>query len=286
MQQGLLISMSSIGGASSSTKSTQKYHHRVVTAGSRSIRSSCTTHCPTHQRHHHQQHHHLTSSVKNNRICFYPMNQCLAMRYSSSLSSASRQDDDDSMKSRSNTTLRISQLPWKRMIPAIIETLKEVWVAYIHTFEPIFPGICKRMFGKEYEIDEDTGMVVEMVEVKEDEDAPSESNEIGDSSNLNVSVKGIEKNINRNTKFMKKRGDEILKIAKEETGISNKEELRQWINEQVKLGTLCLSQFMEGYREGRDNELDRMINEYFTDLDEEDDKVEDEGSMNTGSRKS
>ena len=67
------------------------------------------------------------------------------------------------------------------------------------------------------------------------------------------------------------------------TGVSTKEELREWVGEQLKLGTACLSQFMRGYRKGRDDEVDRMLHEYFKDLDkqtEPDGKTADESLNN------
>mmetsp|Transcript_33464 Transcript_33464/g.48463 ORF Transcript_33464/g.48463 Transcript_33464/m.48463 type:complete len:93 (-) Transcript_33464:24-302(-) len=72
--------------------------------------------------------------------------------------------------------------------------------------------------------------------------------------------------------FLKKRGDEVLKVVKEETGIQTKEELKIWLEEQMKLGVECLSEFMKGYRHGRDEEVDKMLHEYFKDLDEEKDR--------------
>ena len=175
-----------------------------------------------------------------------------------------------------NEEYDISRLSMKEKIMIYKSAIKKAWVAYIYTFESLFPGICKRLFGKEYEFDNETGSVIEKVDAVEKESITNEFN-----VNFNASPEDIEKNIMMNAKFMKKRGDELLKVAREETGVTNKKELAQWISEQIKLGTICLSQFMEGYRQGRDNELDKMINEYFKDIDEDEEKMEDIESIAT-----
>ena len=58
-------------------------------------------------------------------------------------------------------------------------------------------------------------------------------------------------------------------MGQDATGISSREELRAWVGEQLKLATACLTEFMKGYRSGRDDEVDKMLHEYFKDLDEQ-----------------
>ncbi len=78
--------------------------------------------------------------------------------------------------------------------------------------------------------------------------------------------KEVRKNIKRNVRFLKKEGAEALDAAKEFTGIHNKKDLVAWSMEQLKLANECVAEFMAGYRRGRDEEIDKMMNEYFKDF--------------------
>jgi hypothetical protein len=46
-------------------------------------------------------------------------------------------------------------------------------------------------------------------------------------------------------------------LGQEITGASTKEDLKVWVGDMLKLGTECLTEFMSGYRKGRDEEIDR-----------------------------
>lgn len=89
-------------------------------------------------------------------------------------------------------------------------------------------------------------------------------------SKIDWSEKGKEvaDNLERNVTDMQAEGKKLVELAKQETGISTKDELKAWAADQMKLATACLSEFMAGYRQGRDEEVDRMLNEYFQDLQE------------------
>jgi hypothetical protein len=54
-----------------------------------------------------------------------------------------------------------------------------------------------------------------------------------------------------------------LEQAKDTTGIHNTEDLRMVAEDMMRLATQCLKEFMAGYRQGRDDEVDKMLNEYF-----------------------
>eukprot|EP00814_Leptocylindrus_danicus_P012035 CAMPEP_0116036424 /NCGR_PEP_ID=MMETSP0321-20121206/21195_1 /TAXON_ID=163516 /ORGANISM="Leptocylindrus danicus var. danicus, Strain B650" /LENGTH=222 /DNA_ID=CAMNT_0003513925 /DNA_START=197 /DNA_END=865 /DNA_ORIENTATION=- len=152
--------------------------------------------------------------------------------------------------------------------------LYHTWQTYIYTFEGMFPGISKRVFGKEFDLDED-GQLIDVEELEKREEYAEENGRF-DVEGLEIAVTEqvahMEENFDRNADFLKKRGDEVLKVVKEETGIQTKEELKIWLEEQMKLGVECLSEFMKGYRHGRDEEVDKMLHEYFKDLDEEKDR--------------
>eukprot|EP00546_Thalassionema_frauenfeldii_P003302 CAMPEP_0178932746 /NCGR_PEP_ID=MMETSP0786-20121207/22821_1 /TAXON_ID=186022 /ORGANISM="Thalassionema frauenfeldii, Strain CCMP 1798" /LENGTH=145 /DNA_ID=CAMNT_0020610137 /DNA_START=360 /DNA_END=797 /DNA_ORIENTATION=- len=89
----------------------------------------------------------------------------------------------------------------------------------------------------------------------------------------------IRSNITKNVEFLRSEGDEALKSIKKETGIGTVEDLRKWAGEQLTLANECLKEFMSGYRHGRDEEIDKMINEYFKEvpstLDHAKEKIQD-----------
>lgn len=85
----------------------------------------------------------------------------------------------------------------------------------------------------------------------------------------------VTNNVERNTEFIQKEAPRFFDFVQQETKIYTKEDLKQWAGEQLKLATLCVNEFMGGYRSGRDGEMDKMLNEYFQE--EEDEADEDLG---------
>lgn len=92
-----------------------------------------------------------------------------------------------------------------------------------------------------------------------------------DVDELRARQKEMQKNmadsLGRNLNTIEKEGTNLTELAKDKTGIHSKEELAKWAGDQIKLATACLNQFMSGYREGRDDEVDNMLNEYFKEFD-------------------
>jgi hypothetical protein len=75
-----------------------------------------------------------------------------------------------------------------------------------------------------------------------------------------LNVKNIQSNLYRNIKHAKENAQEIFEHAKD-----SKDDLQKMASESMKLATVCLKEFMSGYRQGRDQEIDKMLNEYFQD---------------------
>ena len=75
----------------------------------------------------------------------------------------------------------------------------------------------------------------------------------------------VASNVQKNISTMKEEAPKIIQLGQQITGVTTKEELREWVGEQLKLGTACLAEFMKGYRKGRDDEVDRMLHQYFKD---------------------
>jgi len=101
-------------------------------------------------------------------------------------------------------------------------------------------------------------------EEKEKEEG-TDSNESVEESMQNATEK-IRENVSRNIETIQRDGPEFVEQLKKETGISTQEDLKRWAAEQLKLAVECLGEFMTGYRKGRDEEVDKMLNEYFVDL--------------------
>lgn len=70
----------------------------------------------------------------------------------------------------------------------------------------------------------------------------------------------MKENVARNVDFLQSQGTEWHDRIRKETGILTLTDLRAWAGRQMKLATECLTSFMEGYRQGRDEEVERMLN--------------------------
>lgn len=75
--------------------------------------------------------------------------------------------------------------------------------------------------------------------------------------------KAVRGNVKRNVAFVKEEGPKFLQFMKDNTKIYTKEDLKKWAGEQLKLATQCVNEFMAGYRSGRDEEVEKMLNQYF-----------------------
>eukprot|EP00569_Conticribra_weissflogii_P006477 CAMPEP_0171331838 /NCGR_PEP_ID=MMETSP0878-20121228/2971_1 /TAXON_ID=67004 /ORGANISM="Thalassiosira weissflogii, Strain CCMP1336" /LENGTH=388 /DNA_ID=CAMNT_0011832473 /DNA_START=102 /DNA_END=1268 /DNA_ORIENTATION=+ len=79
----------------------------------------------------------------------------------------------------------------------------------------------------------------------------------------------VASNVRKNVATIREESPKLFKMGQDITGISSKEELRNWVGEQLKLATECVGEFMKGYRRGRDEEVDKMLHQYFQELDEQ-----------------
>ncbi len=139
-----------------------------------------------------------------------------------------------------------------------VNIFAEVVKSYVYTFDDIFPGICKRLFGKEFDVDESGNLVEKTSFVK-----PLKSGDSSTADGYDTSLDGMEDRYTKNLHLMKESGNDILDKVKKETGVTSKAELQDWLNDLIKLGIKCLAQFMKGYRSGRDYEFEKMLTSYF-----------------------
>jgi hypothetical protein len=157
----------------------------------------------------------------------------------------------------------------KIKFPKSINGWKTVWKRSVDTYLWTFEGV----FIKEKRRDE-RGNILPDHEEEEDDSVDATKKEEEDENNHSLQDKAtdaagtIVDNVQKNISTMKEHTPKIIEMGKEMTGVSNKEELREWVSDQLRLGTACLTEFMRGYRKGRDEEMDRVLHEYFKELDE------------------
>ena len=161
-------------------------------------------------------------------------------------------------------------------IPKTIEgwktVLRKTWDQYYDTFEGW--ETAEEREEREREERRAKGIADEDMIDEEEEDVVYEI-EI-DEDAVKRKQREITDNFGRNVNVLSSTGQDLLQQAKDKTGIRTKEDLQRWAGDQMKLMTACLSEFMGGYREGRDEEVDRMLNEYFKELDEAEEAGKDE----------
>jgi hypothetical protein len=78
----------------------------------------------------------------------------------------------------------------------------------------------------------------------------------------------ITANVKRNVDFVKEEREKLREKLRETTGIHTTEDLRRVAGDMMKLASECVKEFMTGYRKGRDDETEKMLTEYFQELDE------------------
>lgn len=79
----------------------------------------------------------------------------------------------------------------------------------------------------------------------------------------------VMKNVEANADFVAVEAQKLRQEIRNRTGIHSKDDLRNWAAGMMKLATECISEFMKGYRKGRDDEVENMLTKYFQQLEEE-----------------
>ena len=130
--------------------------------------------------------------------------------------------------------------------------MKRTWDTYLWTFEGFLLAEKKR--------DADGNIIPDDTKEESDDDK-EEDKTLQDKAT--DAAEQISQNVQKNISTIKEEAPKLVQMGQQLTGISTREELREWVSEQLKLGTTCLSEFMKGYKKGRDQEIDRMLHEYF-----------------------
>jgi hypothetical protein len=72
----------------------------------------------------------------------------------------------------------------------------------------------------------------------------------------------------QNMNFLVQESGSLKAKVTEVTGVSTKEDIRRVAAEMMKLASNCVAEFMAGYRKGRDDEVEKMMTQYFQELEE------------------
>ena len=151
-----------------------------------------------------------------------------------------------------------------------------VWDKYLWTFE----GFLLEEKSKR----DKHGNILPKEETYADDDSNEKNKSLQDKAT--DAANEVASNVQKNISTMKEEAPKLVQLGQQITGVTTKEELREWVGEQLKLGTACLAEFMKGYRKGRDDEVDRMLHQYFKDEEKSqadggnDDKVSTDNSSN------
>ena len=116
------------------------------------------------------------------------------------------------------------------------------------------------------------------------DDESAALNQQQDSDKGQLKFTEISDNLNENLSEIRKDGASILEQAQERTGVRSYDDLKVLAADWMKLANECLREFMAGYREGRDKEIDKMLHEYFQE-EKSESKTETESSNRKRRRK-
>jgi hypothetical protein len=178
-------------------------------------------------------------------------------------------DDQENQNTKESPSTDASLPRWRRVLRKIprLQHFKRAWTLYLQTWED---GISGRPSLEKLERQALAEKLkqLEQAEMMNQEDKTDNNGRIitTTTSQADISDDNIpSKNAARNLQLIRQDAARLLDQAKEQTGIHTKDDLKALATEMMKLGTECLREFMAGYREGRDQEMDKMLNEYFQD---------------------
>lgn len=106
-------------------------------------------------------------------------------------------------------------------------------------------------------------------------DAPVKGEETDDTlQESSIDADKIRQNLSQNITTARGEAQQLAEQLSTSTGIRNQQDLRKFATDMMKLATDSLREFMGGYREGRDQEVEKMLNEYFQEEEEKEASVQ------------
>jgi ElaB/YqjD/DUF883 family membrane-anchored ribosome-binding protein len=147
-----------------------------------------------------------------------------------------------------------------RRIPRFSD-FRRAWALYKETWED---GISGRPSAAKLERLKREELARKLAEAEADVEASTVSlKEGGISDERERQLKEIGDNAARNIRLIRKDAQQLLDQAKDRTGIHTQDDLKAVAAQMMQTVTECIQEFMAGYRQGRDQEIDKMLNEYF-----------------------
>ncbi|KAL3909134.1 MAG: hypothetical protein SGILL_008208 [Bacillariaceae sp.] len=149
----------------------------------------------------------------------------------------------------------------KRRIPRLSD-FSRAWTLYKETWED---GISGRPSAAKLERLQQEELAKKLAEAEADLESSKASLQKGDNSTSERErqLKDIEDNAARNIQLIRQDAQALLDQAKDRTGIHTQDDLKAVASQMMQVATECIQEFMAGYRQGRDQEIDKMLNEYF-----------------------
>jgi hypothetical protein len=79
-------------------------------------------------------------------------------------------------------------------------------------------------------------------------------------------VRTVRDRARKNADVLRSEAESLRAKAREATGIHGADDLKRWVGDALRLLSDCVKEFMAGYRKGRDDEVEKMLTEYFQEL--------------------
>lgn len=149
-------------------------------------------------------------------------------------------------------------VPWPTSPIVWYRAFQEAWADYSGTWEGFWSNLKSK--------DDATGKAQDEAEP---ETKTSATQQIADTTQQ------IADTASRNIEFSQTEGKKLLEEAKSRTGVYTVEDAKKLAREMMTVATAMLREFMIGYRTGRDEEVEKMLHEYFQEEEEEEENDED-----------
>ena len=168
---------------------------------------------------------------------------------------------------KSSTTGGIFLIRWWRKIPST-EQWRTAYRKYMETWEGGIRGTSSPSSSSPPSSDNDDD--VNGIKNKNWKASKDHNNGDRNSGISTETVNAISDNASRNMKLVRQDAQYLLQATKDQTGVHTMEDMKVIATEMMKLATDCIKEFMAGYRQGRDDEIDKMLNEYFQEQENDD----------------
>jgi hypothetical protein len=83
------------------------------------------------------------------------------------------------------------------------------------------------------------------------------------------SMQQLQSNVQKNTEFLRDESAQAREQFQNATGIRSTDDLKRIMGDMLKIFTECVREFMNGYRQGRDDETEKVLTQYFQEIKQE-----------------